>query len=61
MTGHEHDWRVDPYRILATSPPLRVHVCATCGAEKPGLFIGQAPSFDPATWPKADTKEGHVG
>jgi len=57
---HEHDWRVDPYRILPSNPPRLKHVCATCGAEKSGPLIGVDggdPTGNPSTWPKADPDE----
>lgn len=59
MTEHEHDWRVDPYRILPSNPPRLKHVCATCGAEKSGPLIGEdvhpeQVTGNPLTWPKAD-------
>lgn len=50
----DHDWRIDPYLILPTSPPRRKLVCARCGAlASQPLVSGRPPSDDPREWPRA--------
>lgn len=54
MNDCEHDWRVDPTRILSCNPPRRLLVCAECGESKPGPWNwGSVLSINPKDWEKA--------
>jgi hypothetical protein len=51
----QHDWRVNPRKLLMSNPPQREIVCVNCG-KKSTIFaepLGRLASSNPHDWPKA--------
>lgn len=56
MAECEHDWRVNPFIVLPSSPPQYELVCAACGMKRPSGIrttrLQRLPSRDPRDWEK---------
>jgi hypothetical protein len=55
----EHDWRIDPFTVLTSSPARRRVVCVDCGqiSSRPMYAARPEPEYDrndPRTWPHVD-------
>jgi hypothetical protein len=51
----QHDWRVNPRKLLVTNPPQREIVCVRCRKKSTILAepVAKPLSNDPRDWPKA--------
>lgn len=54
----DHDWRVNPHKLLMSNPPRREIVCAKCGKKSsaPTGADHVSMSFNPQDWPKLDAR-----
>jgi hypothetical protein len=51
LAACEHDWRIDPFVIYPTVPPMQRVVCAACGDSYLRQLTAQP--LGVKTWPKA--------